>query len=119
MNDEIKAAVELLANNLTESESGKAYKVEYASQSHTGLKITVTNHSKKPRLNYAEAFEVMKEGKKVRIVHENKDTHKWIEYINEAGGRVGFFIMTEKGLSPWEPSPTINELQLDCFVIIE
>ena len=78
------------------------------------VKITVTNLSKKPKLNYAEAFEVMKAGKQVRLFHESLDDCKWIEYIHGKG----FYIMTDTGLVEWNPSPTINDLQFDCFVIV-
>ena len=84
-------------------------------QQQNAANILLGYYLSKPMLNYAEAFKVMKNGAKVRIFHENETTHKWVEWV--AGQ--GFMMMTEAGLVAWNPTPTINELQLDCFVILK
>lgn len=114
MNEEITEAAKLLAEHFSQAQDGKAFKIDYSSPDFPDVKITVTDLTKKPKLNYAEAFEVMKAGKQVRLFNESLDDCKWIEYIHGKG----FYIMTGTGLVEWNPSPTINDLQFDCFVIV-
>jgi hypothetical protein len=117
MNEEIQKAVELLANHIENAENGKpygkSYRVEYKSVDYPGVKIVVSNLDNKPKLTYSEAFEVMKSGKKVRLFNESQNDCAWIEYQPEKG----FLIMTSEGLVEWQPTPTINDLQFDCFEV--
>ena len=110
-------AFEVLAALLENSQRGTCHRIELKSKEKPSIKIVILDYSKKAMLNYAEAIEVMRDGGKVRVFNLGEN-HRWLEYLNEQGGRLGIYEMVGDELVVWNPKPTIQDLLMDCFVVV-